>query len=76
MIRMPGFGRVLLYAVTGVEVPVLPTKRLHTMYKFQRDDIVLSANIGPSSTLIFAAIRVKSGVNSRSILWYFWQYSV
>jgi hypothetical protein len=37
-------GPVLLYAGTGVEVLVLPTKRLHAMYKFQRDDIVLSVN--------------------------------
>ena len=40
--------RFLLHAVTGVEVPVLSTKRLHVMYKFQRDDIVLSANCGPT----------------------------
>ena len=35
-----------------------------------------SANSGPSSTPISATIRVKSEVNSRSILWGFWQYSV
>ena len=35
-----------------------------------------SANSGTSSTPIFAAIRVKNEVNSRSILWSFWQHSV
>jgi len=37
---------------------------------------VTLANCGPSSTLICAAIRAKSEVNSHSVLWGFWQYSV
>ena len=39
-------SRLQLYATTRAEGPVLRNKRLHVMYKFQRDDIVLSANNG------------------------------
>jgi hypothetical protein len=33
-------------------------------------------NSGTSSTPFFVAIRLKSEVNSRSILWDYWQYSL
>ena len=54
-------GRFLLYTVAGVEVPVLSTKRLHTMYKFQGDDMVLTARSG--HRLVFAFSLLTPSVN-------------
>ena len=48
-------GRVLLYAVTGVEVPVLRSKLLFPKRDFQQFNPPESANSSPSSNLILVA---------------------
>jgi len=40
-------GRLLLYVITGVEVPVLANERLFTRVNFQRDEGLKTAISGP-----------------------------
>ncbi len=69
-------GRKRQYATAWGDGPVIPIKRLLKESKIQRHDVPESAKSSRSSTPFFAAIRLKSEVNSRSIPWDFWQYSL
>ncbi len=63
---MAAYGRLRLYAITGIELPVLAGKRSLIRLEFQHCDGQVSAKSGTSSASIFAAIRVKSEANGYS----------
>ena len=51
---MTGSGRHQLYAVTGVEVPVLASKQLFTRFDFQRNEGLKTARSGHQTIANFS----------------------
>jgi hypothetical protein len=47
--RISVYGRVLLYAVKEIDLPLIPRKQLLVNWEIQSDDMLESANCGHSS---------------------------